>query len=41
MTNWRQIALLYGELGRVLPRPVVALNRPSLRDGGQPAQGLC
>jgi RNA polymerase sigma-70 factor, ECF subfamily len=26
-TDWRQIALLYGELGRVLPSPVVTLNR--------------
>ena len=26
-TDWRQIALLYDELGRVLPTPVVTLNR--------------
>ncbi len=26
-TDWRQIELLYGELERVLPSPVVALNR--------------
>ena len=40
-TDWRQIALLYGELGRVLPSPVVTLNRAvavAMADG--PAQGL-
>ena len=40
-TDWRQIELLYGELERVLPSPVVALNRAvavAMADG--PAAGL-
>ena len=40
-TDWRQIALLYAELERVLPTPVVALNRAvavAMADG--PAAGL-
>ena len=40
-TDWRQIELLYGELARVLPSPVVALNRAvavAMADG--PAAGL-
>jgi RNA polymerase sigma-70 factor (ECF subfamily) len=40
-TDWRQIALLYDELGRVLPTPVVTLNRAvavAMADG--PAAGL-
>ncbi|HYD02113.1 MAG TPA: hypothetical protein VEB22_12880, partial [Phycisphaerales bacterium] len=26
-TDWRQIAQLYGELGRVTPSPIIELNR--------------
>ena len=40
-TDWRQIALLYGELARVLPTPVVKLNLAvavAMADG--PAAGL-
>jgi RNA polymerase sigma-70 factor, ECF subfamily len=40
-TDWRQITLLYDELGRVLPTPVVTLNRAvavAMADG--PAAGL-
>jgi RNA polymerase sigma-70 factor, ECF subfamily len=40
-TDWRQIVLLYDELGRVLPTPVVRLNRAvavAMADG--PAAGL-
>jgi RNA polymerase sigma-70 factor, ECF subfamily len=40
-TDWRQIALLYDELGCVLPTPVVTLNRAvavAMSDG--PAAGL-
>jgi RNA polymerase sigma-70 factor (ECF subfamily) len=40
-TDWRQIALLYAELERVLPSPVVALNRAvavAMADG--PGAGL-
>jgi RNA polymerase sigma-70 factor, ECF subfamily len=40
-TDWRQIALLYGELERALPSPVVVLNRAvavAMADG--PAAGL-
>jgi RNA polymerase sigma-70 factor, ECF subfamily len=40
-TDWRQIALLYGELANVLPTPVVTLNRAvaiAMADG--PAAGL-
>ena len=40
-TDWRQIELLYGELARVLPSPVVSLNRAvavAMADG--PAAGL-
>jgi RNA polymerase sigma-70 factor (ECF subfamily) len=40
-TDWSQIAALYGELARVLPTPVVELNRAvavSMADG--PAAGL-
>jgi RNA polymerase sigma-70 factor, ECF subfamily len=40
-TDWRQIALLYDELGRVLPTPVVTLNRAvavAMSEG--PAAGL-
>jgi RNA polymerase sigma-70 factor (ECF subfamily) len=40
-TDWRQIALLYRELERALPTPVVALNRAvavAMADG--PAAGL-
>ena len=40
-TDWRQIKLLYDELARVLPTPVVALNRAvaiAMADG--PAAGL-
>jgi RNA polymerase sigma-70 factor (ECF subfamily) len=40
-TDWRQIALLYAELERVLPSPVVVLNRAvavAMADG--PAAGL-
>lgn len=40
-TDWRQIAVLYGELHRWLPTPVVALNRAvahAMADG--PAVGL-
>jgi RNA polymerase sigma-70 factor (ECF subfamily) len=40
-TDWRQIALLYDALGRVLPTPVVTLNRAvavAMADG--PAAGL-
>ena len=42
-TDWRQIALLYGELLRVLPTPIVALNRAvavSMADGPAAALGL-
>jgi RNA polymerase sigma-70 factor (ECF subfamily) len=40
-TGWHEIALLYGELARVLPTPVVALNRAVAvaMDSG-PAAGL-
>jgi RNA polymerase sigma-70 factor, ECF subfamily len=40
-TDWQAIALLYGELGRLTPSPVVELNRAvavSMAEG--PAQGL-
>ncbi|MEZ0293373.1 MAG: RNA polymerase sigma factor [Solirubrobacteraceae bacterium] len=40
-TDWRQIALLYAELGRVQPSPVVTLNQAvavAMADG--PAKGL-
>jgi RNA polymerase sigma-70 factor (ECF subfamily) len=40
-TDWRQIALLYAELGRVAPSPIVELNRAvavAMADG--PAAGL-
>jgi RNA polymerase sigma-70 factor (ECF subfamily) len=40
-TDWRQIALLYGELARLAPSPVVELNRAvavAMADG--PAAGL-
>jgi RNA polymerase sigma-70 factor (ECF subfamily) len=40
-TDWRQIALLYGELARLAPSPVVELNRAvavAMADG--PAEGL-
>ncbi|MES1164604.1 MAG: RNA polymerase sigma factor [Verrucomicrobiota bacterium] len=40
-TDWRQIATLYGDLARVMPSPVVELNRAvavSMADG--PAAGL-
>src|SRR5207302_6475804 len=40
-TDWAQIAALYGELARLLPSPVVALNRAvavAMADG--PAAGL-
>lgn len=41
MTDWREIAALYGELERSMPSPVVALNRAvavAMADG--PAAGL-
>jgi RNA polymerase sigma-70 factor (ECF subfamily) len=40
-TDWRQIALLYAELGRIAPSPIVELNRAvavAMADG--PAAGL-
>ena len=40
-TDWRQISLLYAELGRVQPSPVVKLNEAvaiAMADG--PAEGL-
>ena len=40
-TDWKQIALLYAELAKVLPSPVVTLNRAvaiAMADG--PAAGL-
>ena len=40
-TDWPQIALLYGELARVAPGPVVELNRAVAVAMAQgPAQGL-
>jgi RNA polymerase sigma-70 factor, ECF subfamily len=40
-TDWRQIALLYDELGRVLPTPVVTLNRAvAVAMADDPAAGL-
>jgi RNA polymerase sigma-70 factor (ECF subfamily) len=41
LTDWQQIALLYGELAKVLPTPIVTLNRAvaiAMADG--PAAGL-
>ena len=41
LTDWTEIALLYGQLGKMMPTPVVALNRAvavGMADG--PAAGL-
>jgi RNA polymerase sigma factor (sigma-70 family) len=40
-TDWRRIALLYGMLGRVMPSPVVELNRAvAVGMASGPAEGL-
>jgi RNA polymerase sigma-70 factor (ECF subfamily) len=40
-TDWRQIAVLYGELGRPQPTPIVALNRAvAIAMAGAPEDGL-
>jgi predicted RNA polymerase sigma factor len=42
-TDWRHIAALYGELGRIAPSPVVELNRAvavSMADGPQAGLAL-